>query len=118
MFENKRMYKVITPIERNGAKFWMRLGSAFTNADNSINIYLDAVPLTPSPKGGITLQIRELTAEELRESAEKRAAHQARRGYGASSGASDAAMRGTLDYNGLSPGSLASASSTASDVPF
>jgi hypothetical protein len=104
MYENKRIYKVITPIERNGAKYWMRLGSAFTNADNSINIYLDAVPLTPSPKGGVTLQIRELTAEELRENAEKRAANQAR--------------RGGVDYNGLSSSSAASAGSTASDVPF
>src|SRR5689334_5133862 len=109
MFENKPRYKVITPIERNGAKYWMRLGSAFTNSDNSINIYLDAVPVTPSPKGGLALQIRELTAEELRENAEKRAANQARRGYGASA-SGDSSMRGTLDYNGLPSGASRGAS--------
>lgn len=104
MFENKRMYKVITPIERGGiTKYWMRLGTAFTNSDNSINIHLDAVPTTPHPKGGLQIQIRELTAEDLRENAEKRAASQAR--------------RNGVDYNGLASGTPSSPS-TASDVPF
>lgn len=66
----KRMYKVISPIERrDGGKFWMRCGSAYTNKDESINIYLDAVPVGKE----VTLQLRELTEEELRERAEKRA---------------------------------------------
>jgi hypothetical protein len=40
------MFKVLSPIpKRDGTgTWWMRLGNAFTNKDNSINVYLDAVP--------------------------------------------------------------------------
>jgi hypothetical protein len=56
----KKMFKVISPIEKKGGgTFWMRIGSAFTNRDDSINIYLDALPRN------FQLQIRELTEEEL-----------------------------------------------------
>lgn len=69
MFKGK-MFKVISPIEKqNGTKFWMRCGSAFTNKDESINVYLDALPLMGKE---VTLQLRELTEEDLRERAEKR----------------------------------------------
>jgi hypothetical protein len=71
----KRMYKVISPMEgRDGAKWWMRCGSGFTNKDDSINIYLNALPLT-SKDGQVTLQLRELSEEDLRQNAEKRAQH-------------------------------------------
>ena len=68
---NRKMWKVIAPIEaRNGGgKFWSRCGSAFTNKDQSINIYLDTIPV----RGEITLQLREITEEELRQNAERRA---------------------------------------------
>ena len=71
----KRQFKVISPIERkDGGKYWMRCGTAFVNKDNSINVYLDALPLVASKEQqGVTLQLRELTDEELRERAEKRA---------------------------------------------
>src|SRR4051812_13017018 len=56
----KKMFKVICPIEKKGGgKFWMRLGSAFANKDDSINVYLDAVPKN------LEFQLRELTEEEL-----------------------------------------------------
>ena len=86
MFQHKRMFKVISPIEkRDGGKFWLRCGQAYVNKDNSINVYLDAMPLvTPKDGQGITLQLRELTEQELRERAEKKATYSA---------------RGTLDYN-------------------
>ena len=58
----KKMFKVISPIERrNGEKFWTRCGTAFTNKDDSINIYLDVMPLGKD----VTLQLRELTEEDL-----------------------------------------------------
>lgn len=84
MFQ-KRMFKVISPIERkDGGKYWMRCGNAYVNKDNSINVYLDAMPLTAGKDGqGVTLQLRELTDDELRERAEKKAAY---------------AARGTLDF--------------------
>ena len=40
-------------VERNGKRFWSRVGSAFHNRDGSMNIYLDSVPL------GGKIQIRE-----------------------------------------------------------
>jgi len=71
------MFKVICPLERrDGGKYWMRLGSAFTNKDESINVYLDALPLAGKE---VTLQLRELTEEDLRERAEKRASYSATR---------------------------------------
>jgi hypothetical protein len=60
------MFKVISPVEkRGGGTFWMRIGSAFTNKDDSINIYLDALPKN------FQLQLREFDEEDLR----KRDAH-------------------------------------------
>jgi len=67
----KKMFKVLCPMEgKNGHKWWMRLGTGFPNKDDSINIYLDAVPT----HAGFTLQLRELTEEDMRQSAERRAA--------------------------------------------
>ena len=67
---HKRMFKVISPIKRNdGSTFWMRVGTAFVNKDESINVYIDALPLQGRDT---TLQLRELTEEELRERESKR----------------------------------------------
>lgn len=103
MFQQKRMFKVISPIERkDGGKYWIRLGSAYVNKDNSINVYLDAMPLVPGKDGqGVTLQLRELTDDELRERAEKKASY---------------AARGTLHQ--FSPPAQASASAGPDAVPF
>jgi hypothetical protein len=58
----KRMFKVLSPIpKKDGGTWWMRLGSAFTNKDDSINVYLDAIP-----KDG-KFQLRELDESDLRE---------------------------------------------------
>ncbi len=59
---HKRMFKVISPITRRegGGTYWMRLGTAFTNKDDSINIYLDAVPRD------LTFQLRELDEREMK----------------------------------------------------
>jgi len=79
VFQDKRMYKVISPVEKDGGgTFWLRCGSAFVNKDNSINVYLDALPLRTKPGEGVKLQLREYTDEELRERAEKRATYSAR----------------------------------------
>lgn len=85
----KKMFKVICPVERagGGGTWWMRVGNAFLNRDDSINVYLESLPLTGLAKNdGIKLQLREYTEVELRERAEKRASY---------------ASRGTLDPNGL-----------------
>ncbi len=69
----KRMFKVIAPMERSdGTKWWLRCGNGFTNKDDSLNLYITCLPVG-SAKGEITLQVRELTEEELRQNAEKRA---------------------------------------------
>ena len=58
----KRMYKVLCPIERkDGGTYWMRLGTGFTNKDDSLNIYLDAMPTKLTH-----LQIRPMDEEDLR----------------------------------------------------
>jgi len=55
------MFKVLSAIEkRDGGTFWMRVGSGFTNRDNSVNIYLDVLPKT------FQFQLRELDEEDLR----------------------------------------------------
>ena len=57
----KKMFKVLSAIEkRDGGTFWMRVGSGFTNKDNSVNIYLDVMPKN------FQLQLRELDEEDLR----------------------------------------------------
>lgn len=108
MFQQKRMFKVISPIERkDGGKFWLRCGNAYQNRDNSINVYLDAMPLIPGKDGqGVTLQLRELTDEELRERAEKKATYSA---------------RGTLGHPASAPlaaGGVGAASVAGDGVPF
>ena len=56
-----RMFKVLCPVERkDGATYWMRVGSAFPNKDQSINLYLDALPL-----GHNKLQLREMEDEDF-----------------------------------------------------
>lgn len=37
---------VFTVTERNGEENWSRIGVAFLNRDNSINVILDSVPLS------------------------------------------------------------------------
>jgi hypothetical protein len=74
----KRMFKVISPIDkRDGGTYWLRCGTGYVNKDNSINIYLDAVPCGHKDRG-VTLQIREITDDELRERADKRASYSSR----------------------------------------
>ena len=55
-----RMFKVLCPIERkDGATHWIRVGSAFANKDESLNLYLDVLP------ANLKLQVRELDEEDL-----------------------------------------------------
>jgi len=56
-----RGFKIIVPIEKkDGSTYWLRVGSAYPNKDNSINLYLDAMPV-----GNNKLQLRELTEEDF-----------------------------------------------------
>ena len=78
MTQQKRMFKVTAPMDTDGGgTYWLRCGTGFVNKDNSINIYLDALPL--KQKGdGVKLQLREFTDEEIRERAEKKASYASR----------------------------------------
>jgi len=103
--QGKRMYKVLCPVKtKDGGTYWMRLGNGFDNKDNSINLYMNAFPVGQEE---IKLQIREVTAEEMRERAEKRSTFQARGTIRADDGAPG-------DYNGLS----STGASPSGDVPF
>lgn len=99
MNTNKKMYKVLSPIEKKpGNTYWMRVGSAFTNKDESINLYIDAMP---APNGkSYQFQIRELDAEDLRRRDAARDGRDGRgTGDGASAGASESSSTG---YSGNS----------------
>jgi len=89
-----KMYKVISAVEKDGkTKFWMRLGTAFLNRDNSINVKLDAFPKS------MQLQIRELDEEDLR-------------------GGGDGARRRRRGEGELALPMPAVDSATSADVPF
>ncbi len=54
------MFKVIAPIEKkDGGTHWLRVGTGYANKDQSVNLYLDAIPFNHK------LQIRELDEEDL-----------------------------------------------------
>ncbi len=58
----RKVFKILCPIERkDGTTFWLRVGTAFPNRDQSINLYLDVLPANQK------LQLRELDEEDLRE---------------------------------------------------
>lgn len=71
----KKMYKVLTPIQKHdGTGSWfMKIGSGFTNKDDSINLYVDVIPVGIAPGKGMTLQIRELDENDLRQREASRA---------------------------------------------
>lgn len=63
MSQQKRMFKVLGIVPKHSnpkESMWLRLGTAFVNRDNSINIYLDALPRS------FELQLREFEEDELR----------------------------------------------------
>jgi len=64
----KKMYKVLAPIQKqnNQGTFFMRVGSGYTNKDDSINLYLDVIPCGLEA-GKLKLQIRELDENDLRQ---------------------------------------------------
>jgi len=66
----KKSFKVLAAIpKRDGGTYWMRCGSGFTNKDDSINIYLDAIPKD------MKFQLREFDEEDLRRREASRAMH-------------------------------------------
>ena len=56
---HKAVYTIVDR-QRDGKKYWLRIGSAFENRDGSMNLYLDAMPTNG------TLQIRETFPTEGR----------------------------------------------------
>ena len=61
----KKMFKVLVPInKKDGTTYWMRIGTAFPNKDDSINLYLDALPIEGK------LQLRAFEERDYREKAQ------------------------------------------------
>ena len=58
--ESSRRKKVLSPMEKNGKTWWLRIGSAYINADGSTNVYLDALPTNGK------LQIRDLDERDFK----------------------------------------------------
>ena len=66
----KRSFKVLAAIpKRDGGHWWMRCGAGHTNKDDSINVYLDAVPRD------LKFTLRELDEEDLKRREAYRATH-------------------------------------------
>ena len=67
MLEENKVKIAYTVVERNkdGRKFWVRVGAAFVNRDGSLNVRLDAMPVNGE------LQIRDYQPRETRESASR-----------------------------------------------
>ena len=65
MLEENKVKIAYTVVERNrdGRKFWVRVGAAFVNRDGSLNVRLDAMPVNGE------LQIRDYQPREAREAA-------------------------------------------------
>ena len=82
----KRTFKVLAAIpKRDGGHWWMRCGNGHTNKDDSINVYLDAVPRD------LKFTLRELDDEDLRRREAYRATHGEAEGYRATRGEVDEA---------------------------
>lgn len=61
MLQQKRMFKILGRVPKaNGASYLMRVGTGWGNRDNSINIKLDALPVSGE------LHLREMDEEEMR----------------------------------------------------
>ena len=74
MNTQKKIYKILSPLEKKGGgTYWMRVGTGYTNRDDSINLYLEAIPPPNSTSHRYELHIREFTEEDRRkmESARK-----------------------------------------------
>ena len=67
MLEENKVKIAYTVVERNkdGRKFWVRVGAAFVNRDGSLNVRLDAMPVNGE------LQIRDYQPREARDSTER-----------------------------------------------
>ncbi len=81
----KEMFKVISPIEKHGGgTYWLRCGTAYRNKDDSINLYIQALPVNAGNHKELQLQIREMTEEDFATS---------RHGAGNGNGATRAAFQ-------------------------
>lgn len=59
--ESSRMKIVYNISERNGRNFWNRIGVAFVNADGSLNVKLESLPVNGE------LQVRDYVPREENE---------------------------------------------------
>lgn len=82
---HKKMFKILALIpKKDGGTYWMRIGSGYGNKDDSINMFVDAIPITGK------LQLREVTEEDLREREGRRSHAPSAGGAGAMSAAEPA----------------------------
>jgi len=100
----RRSYKVLASIPRYDGQgdYLMRVGSAFQNRDDSINLYLEAIPAAAA-NGRIRLQIRELDATDFARREQYRANTNAARGG---------------DPGAFAPPAPSNANAASENVPF
>lgn len=68
--ESSKMKIVYVITQRNGKSYWNRIGVAFVNADGSINVRLEAVPVSGE------MQIRDYVPRDDYASSEGRSSSQ------------------------------------------
>ena len=102
----KKTFKVLAAIpKRDGTQWWMKCGTAHTNKDDSINVYLDAMPRD------LKFQLRELDEEDLR----RRDAFRAGAGSAGSAGGPDA---GAPPLDGYRASHNSAATGASGGAPF
>ena len=99
----KKTFKVLAAIpKKDGTQWWMKCGSAHTNKDDSINVYLDAMPRD------LKFQLRELDEEDLRR----------REAYRTGAAGAAANEMGAPPADGYRAGQVNGAAAPSSGVPF
>jgi len=62
----KEMFKVISPIEKHGGgTYWLRCGIGYRNKDDSLNLYIQSLPVNTGTHKELQLQVRLMTDEDF-----------------------------------------------------
>lgn len=111
MLQPKKMFKVVCAIDKkNGGHFWTKCGVAYTNRDDSINVYLDVIPKNWQ------FQIRAFDEAELLKMNERREQRSSTTGNGLGGSAGGSFQR-ELPPPGVPPFGMGSAHRNE-DIPF
>jgi hypothetical protein len=107
----KKMWKVLAPLKGQGQNpktYWSKVGIAYTNRDDSINLFLDLMPLN---QDRTQLQLRDYYEPDRREQHRED-------GGGLAAGAGAGSTTGINFGAGAAAEAIRSHTATSGDVPF